>query len=110
MVIPRQYPYEIKIVRKGKPEFDGEGNPIPRSGETVVYQGPGRVEVARQNAFVVGVNGEQIYYAATVYMPLPKLLIQEGDKVSTRMRGGELSETEVKAVDRGSQSNNRIWV
>ena len=109
MVIPKQYPHTITITRIGAPSTDDEGNPTP-GGDQVIYTGTCRADIAKTNAFIVGENGKQIFYSSTIYMPLPKLPVIEGDKVSVVMSVGNIVNAEVLAVDKGSQLNNRLWV
>lgn len=108
MVIPKQYPHYLEVYQTTGGHENENGDWVPGTPSWISI-GNCRVEVAKQNAFKTGIDGTRIYYFATIYGPLPKWDLKEGDQIRVTIRGIVKNLT-VKMIDIGSQLNNRLWV
>lgn len=106
-MVVKQYPHTLEVLKTTAGHENEDGDWVPGTQEWVMV-GDCRVEVAKQNAFKTGADGERVYYYATVYGPLPKWTLKFGDTIRVTM-GSITEQLTVKMIDNGSQMNNRLW-
>lgn len=84
-----QYPMWAKVIVPGESVKDGpnytEGTPV------TIFESRCRPEPARNNSYIVGVDGKQVLFSSIVYLPVPRKIIIPSEDVEPgqTIYGGE---------------------
>ncbi|MBN8852228.1 MAG: hypothetical protein J0H07_10255 [Sphingobacteriales bacterium] len=103
-----QYPHTLTLTSISDSVQDGNGNWM--QGAVTVSERACRAEPSSSGRYLVGSDGDKIYYDFVIYMPLPAGTIGAGTKAEITNQDLEfLAKGTIKRFNRG-QLNARAWL
>lgn len=103
-----QYPHKAKVFASGASAKDENGNWQTAEAE-LIFESDCRLEPAKANQYIVGLDGKQITLSAIVYMPRSATPIKPGVFFEVWDEEVLLTRETVKQFSKG-QLNARVWL